>query len=100
MITGNKNATCLQAAYSDGFDFVFAGFPRLRVLWGGVPFIRIVVYWDLYWVPPFWETTIYKCDANLWRNFHLGSLLFGSELVLGRFRPMFFLDLFMQGEIS
>ena len=90
MITGNKNATCLQAAYLDGFVFVYGGFPKLGVLFGGVPIIRIVVYRDLYWVPLFWETTMYKCDANLWRNFHLGNFLFICGLVLCRFRPIFF----------
>ena len=36
------------------------GFPKIMGTFLGVPVIRIVVYWGLYWVPLFWETTKYQ----------------------------------------
>ena len=37
-------------------DATPAGFPKLGVPLRGVPIIRIIVLWGLYWVPLFWET--------------------------------------------
>ena len=34
------------------------GFPKSRGTILGVPIIRIIVFWGLYWVPLFWEPTI------------------------------------------
>ena len=38
------------------------GFPKIRGTFFGVPIIRIIVFWGLYWVPLFWETTILKAQ--------------------------------------
>ena len=32
------------------------GFPKFRGTFLGVPIIRIIVYWGLYWGPPIWGT--------------------------------------------
>ena len=37
---------------------LYGGFPKLRGTLLGVPIIRIIVCWGLYWGPLFWETTI------------------------------------------
>ena len=34
------------------------GFPKIRGTLLGVPIIRTIAHWDLYWVPLFWETTM------------------------------------------
>ena len=40
------------------------GFPKNRGTILGVPIIRIIVVWGLYWGPPFWETTIQKQEGD------------------------------------
>ena len=37
---------------------VIWGFPKIRGTFLGVPIVRTIVYWGLYWVPLFRETTI------------------------------------------
>ena len=35
------------------------GLPKIRGSYLGVPIIRTIVFWGLYWGPLFWETPIY-----------------------------------------
>ena len=39
------------------------GFPKISTILG-VPTIRIVVFGGLYWIPVFWETTMYSCNPE------------------------------------
>ena len=46
-------------------------FPKIRGSFLGVPIIRIIVFWCLYWGPPlFWETTIYRATARMYSFIH------------------------------
>ena len=45
------------------------GFPKIRGTILGVPIIRTIVFGGLYWVPLFWESTIFVCCNPIpWRN--------------------------------
>ena len=65
------------------------GVPKIRGTILGVPIIRTVVYWGLYWVP-LWETTIsgglFMRDANTWR-FKEGDAALTSCQVAAQTRP-------------
>ena len=41
------------------YIYIYGDFPKLWVPLLGVPIMRTIVFWGLYWGPLFWETTIY-----------------------------------------
>ena len=50
-LEGDRGATCSMSSKRGD------SFPKLGVPFLGVPIKRIIVFWGLYWVPLFWETT-------------------------------------------
>ena len=46
----------------------YGGFPEIRGTLLGVPIIRTIVFWGLYWVPFFWETTIWRIAVKALRT--------------------------------
>ena len=48
----NLRTQQLSACLAKACGERLGGFPKLGVPFGGVPIIRTIVYWDLYWGPP------------------------------------------------
>ena len=50
-------AACLATVCRDVAGHTKWGFPKIRGTFLGVPIIRTIIYWGLYWGTLFWETT-------------------------------------------
>ena len=57
-----RSRESLRAAEGLGYT---GGFGKIRDTFLGIPIIRTIVLWGLYWVPLFWETTTWGCRGTI-----------------------------------